>query len=561
MISVIIPIYNAERFLAKCLDSVLRQNYRDIEVICVNDASPDNCSDILQKYASSDSRIRCVSKQKNEGVDQARFDGLRQAQGKSVFFLDADDWLADNTVLEHLAHLMQTYQVDYVETGVYRCMDERGLIKKAWEPKVTGLIRKPELFDKYYLSFFGKSLLSVNIWGKLYKKATLEKADIQPSGYKMGEDLVFNLQLFPHLDSIYISDRIGYCYRYGGMTSRYNPKLLSDLKNQFLLKESLIEQYGYDQATPFARVEMKNVLRSYICQRLIYTADTPESLLQQIDQEIHTDFWDRITDVPEGAEGTDEPFFPALREKDSKRMLQICQEQVDKGEWNRKIKQLATSHLKSTSNYIPKTIHYCWFGGKEKPARVLECIDSWKRQCPDYKIREWNESNSPISQFPFAQKAYEAKQWAFVGDVIRLYALYNYGGIYLDTDTELLKPLDSLLQTRNFCSYEEGSESLQGALLGAEKGDKWIEEFLGIYGKVKFPENEVMATALQGNRLLTDFMEDKVVPLDGSYVSTDYITLYPAEEILPLYQKAGNGQSGNALSRVLRKIFKIFSSK
>ena len=95
---------------------------------------------------------------------------------------------------------------------------------------------------------------------------------------------------------------------------------------------------------------------------------------------------------------------------------------------------------------IPKIIHYCWFGGGPISAESQKCMESWKKYCPDYKIIEWNEQNFDISQNRYAQQAYEAKKYAFVSDYVRLAVLYEYGGIYLDTDVELVRPLDELLE-------------------------------------------------------------------------------------------------------------------
>ena len=95
---------------------------------------------------------------------------------------------------------------------------------------------------------------------------------------------------------------------------------------------------------------------------------------------------------------------------------------------------------------IPKIIHFMWFGGAELPEKVLKCMESWKRYCPDYEIKRWDESNYDYHQYQYAEEAYAQKKWAFVSDVARLDVVYKYGGIYLDTDVELIKPLDSLLK-------------------------------------------------------------------------------------------------------------------
>lgn len=122
-------------------------------------------------------------------------------------------------------------------------------------------------------------------------------------------------------------------------------------------------------------------------------------------------------------------------------------------------------------NLLPKTIHYCWFGNNEKPKLFYKCYKSWKRFCPDYEIIEWNESNIDISSCPlYVQQAFEEKKWAFVTDYIRLKIIYENGGIYLDTDVELLKPLDDLLVYNAYFGFEDEKHINTGLGFGAAKG-------------------------------------------------------------------------------------------
>ena len=105
---------------------------------------------------------------------------------------------------------------------------------------------------------------------------------------------------------------------------------------------------------------------------------------------------------------------------------------------------------------IPKTIHYVWFGRNPKPDLAVKCINSWKKYCPDYEIIEWNEDNFNLDEAPlYVRQAYEAKKWAFVSDYVRLWAMTEFGGIYMDTDVEVLKPLDRFLQNEAFSGFED----------------------------------------------------------------------------------------------------------
>lgn len=103
---------------------------------------------------------------------------------------------------------------------------------------------------------------------------------------------------------------------------------------------------------------------------------------------------------------------------------------------------------------IPKVIHYCWFGGKPLPPMALKCIESWKKYFPDYEIKRWDESNFDVNVIPYTQQAYEAKRYAFVSDYARLWILYNYGGIYFDTDVEVIKSFDKIFEQGPFMGCE-----------------------------------------------------------------------------------------------------------
>ena len=133
---------------------------------------------------------------------------------------------------------------------------------------------------------------------------------------------------------------------------------------------------------------------------------------------------------------------------------------------------------------MKKTIHYCWFGGAEKSEIIKRCIESWKKHCPDYEIVEWNENNFDINTCKYVKEAYNAKKWAFVSDYCRFWVLYNFGGIYMDTDVETLKPLDGL--PADFVGFESETTVNSGLIRGAAKGDMICREMLDSYEKDSF---------------------------------------------------------------------------
>lgn len=128
---------------------------------------------------------------------------------------------------------------------------------------------------------------------------------------------------------------------------------------------------------------------------------------------------------------------------------------------------------------IPKTIHYCWFGGKEKPPTFYKYLATWQQFLPDFAIKEWNESNFPISEYRYACEAYEMDEYVFVSDVARMHALFMEGGVYLDTDVELINNFDSYLGCESFIGRE--AEYIGTAVIGAEPSLPWINRFLDYY--------------------------------------------------------------------------------
>lgn len=188
---------------------------------------------------------------------------------------------------------------------------------------------------------------------------------------------------------------------------------------------------------------------------------------------------------------------------------------------------------------IPKIIHYCWFGGNPIPEDAKKCIESWKKYCPDYEIKEWNESNFDVTKNKYMYQAYRAKKWGFVPDYARLDIIYNYGGIYLDTDVEIIKPLDELLNQKGFCGIENGSLCIAlGLGFGAEKNDKTIKLLLDSYEKLFFIKNG------QPDLTPAPILNEKI--LKNLYIKNENIithcgtlTVYPTEYFCPMNYDTG----------------------
>ncbi len=141
---------------------------------------------------------------------------------------------------------------------------------------------------------------------------------------------------------------------------------------------------------------------------------------------------------------------------------------------------------------IPKVIHYCWFGKAEKPKVILDCIDSWKKYCPDWKIIEWNEDNFDITLIPFMEEAYNNKKWAFVSDVARLLIIYHEGGFYLDTDVKLHKSINGWLKYESVFFFESKRYIASGLGFGAERNNLSVKAMLDYYSDKHFVTNGKM---------------------------------------------------------------------
>lgn len=183
---------------------------------------------------------------------------------------------------------------------------------------------------------------------------------------------------------------------------------------------------------------------------------------------------------------------------------------------------------------IPKILHYCWFGGNPKPPLAEKCIRSWKKYCPDYEIREWNEGNFDVSAAPkYVQQAYEARRWAFVTDYVRLKALTEMGGIYMDTDVEVVKPLDEFLKHRAFAGFER-VDRVQTGLLACEAGFPLFLDFLAHYDTASFLKEDGSVDITTNVEVLTNLCMQRGLVCNDRLQTVDGLTLYPREVFCPV---------------------------
>ena len=175
---------------------------------------------------------------------------------------------------------------------------------------------------------------------------------------------------------------------------------------------------------------------------------------------------------------------------------------------------------------IPKRIIFCWFGGKEKPENVQNCINTWKEKMPDYEYLEINENNFDININQYCKDAYESKKWAYVSDIARLWALYTYGGIYMDTDVLCYKPLDKFLNHEFFTGYEQSHYPVT-ATMGATKGNKLVKEMLDIYETKEFKTHDNWYEYETNTMIMSDIIGKYVDRDTEQYQEVEGIAIYP----------------------------------
>lgn len=229
LISIIVPIYNVQQYLHKCIDSILKQTYKEFEIILVDDGSPDECGSICEEYAQKDSRIKVIHKN-NQGLGEARNTGLEVAKGKYVYFLDSDDWIEPN-MLQSMLSEMQTEKADFVMCGFKKCttgrepiIDHHTDVKRVFVGKeIVQNLLLPMVAQKSTVK--ADYTINMCVWTNLYKRDIIDKNSLCFLSEReyLSEDICFNLQYLLHVQKAVLLPDPFYCYRYNpsSLTCRY----------------------------------------------------------------------------------------------------------------------------------------------------------------------------------------------------------------------------------------------------------------------------------------------------------------------------------------------------
>lgn len=183
---------------------------------------------------------------------------------------------------------------------------------------------------------------------------------------------------------------------------------------------------------------------------------------------------------------------------------------------------------------IPKKIHYCWIGGNPLPKSAQKCIASWKKFCPDYEIIEWNESNYDFTKNQYMKEALEAKKWGFVPDYARLDIIYKHGGIYFDTDVEVVASFDSMLENNGFAGFEDRSFINFGQGFGAEAGNPVIKKLRDSYNSLNFINVDGTLNMVASPELNTIILVEMGLNRNGEkQILNNCFTIYPSDYFCP----------------------------
>lgn len=186
---------------------------------------------------------------------------------------------------------------------------------------------------------------------------------------------------------------------------------------------------------------------------------------------------------------------------------------------------------------IPPYIHCCWFGGSNMPDRLRKYMESWKKYCPNYNIKLWNEDNYDVKKIAYTKTAYENRQWAFVSDYVRMDIVYRYGGIYLDTDVEIIKCLDELRKNDGFIGTEVSGGINSGLGFGAVAGNQMIGKLRDLYLNKSIPFMTNMGKE-------TEMFVASGYQVGKGYQIIDDITVYPWQVLSPKIKEDGSMHIG-----------------
>lgn len=428
LVSIIVPVYNGENFIERCLGSLTSQTYQNIEVLVVNDGSTDNSKEICENLAKNDKRIKVINKE-NEGVSVARNTAIAKSKGEFITFVDADDWVAIDLVEKLLGAINQDETYDIAVCGYFEVSSKNILSRPPFAKQATTI----------------KGFLSQNTpafsWAKLYRAQTLKQYMSYPTGIAMGEDTAMIIPLFSYARNFVAIDEPLYYYF-------QNDTSVTHTKNNTKKMFSYVE--GCYLALKNSNPEYVNEIAMTIADRIVANegwflktclADTVEFI----------------------SENMMEYFSNNPLIKQSPRLSKI----------------LSYPTLKT----IPKNLYYDNFGKKPLDNIASVCLESWKNNVPDANIVCLDESNCDISTAPyFLQEQYNNGDTKEIAIYFKLKAIQQTGGIALSKNMYFNCGIGSLRMDTSFFGLRNRYD-FQDDIFGAMPNTPIVDQLVASYGE------------------------------------------------------------------------------
>ena len=515
-VSVIIPVYNVEEYLRECLDSVVNQTLKEIEIICVDDGSTDNSLEILKEYTAKDKRIT-IMKQKNLYAGVARNAGLSQAKGEYLSFLDSDDFFELN-MLEEVYEKVKKTKTDIVMFNAYLYDDTLKQDKEVdWTLDVKNV---PEIFNYKDVSDKVFKLSNCWVWNRLYNHNFIKKNNLAFQSLGCANDTFFSCIATVQAHKITYTEKRYVHYRtnrqkFQNVTSpefrHKHPTALLNCFYSIYLKLKQLNIY----------TELKKAYLHVTTEHIAWSSQAFKN-----NNELYLQFSIYFAQNYKDIFSDHSPFSNNVL---SKKYIILRNILIDNG----------------IINEIPKRIFYVWGANEPKREEVKKCISSWKKYLPDYDIVEINDESTEYFNFQEELKnnkwfrtVYNRKMWAYVADYIRIKTLYNHGGIYFDTDVSVVQNIDKFLHEPAFVGMQRSSldgngDWVEPAVLGAKKSNLFIKKILHFY------ENLIWEKPIYTMPQLFDYFlrEYDIFPFPDrnsqKIIKLDNITIYPEKYFIP----------------------------
>lgn len=246
--SIVVPIYNSEKYLNKCIESILAQTFKEFELILVNDGSNDKSLEICRKYERKDSRVRVINKD-NEGTILTRIKGVKESNCEYITFVDSDDWIDKNT-LEIVNYSIKVDNPDVVVFNMYKVLDKLSLIKRKGNTEYFekySIVEGKDIKEKLTSAYFHGDPFPSNLCAKVYRKKYLIDGGKYLKNIRfLGDDLFYNLEVFLNVNKVKLINKPLYYYRAGGNTNKYMPYLFNDIIEGYKVQKEVIEKYYSD---------------------------------------------------------------------------------------------------------------------------------------------------------------------------------------------------------------------------------------------------------------------------------------------------------------------------